>query len=127
MAGKIIVFEGPEGCGKTTQAKKALEFIRKKTKKAVLLREPGGVEISEKIRDIILDVKNSRMSPKTELFLYEAARSQVVAEKILPYIKKGFIVLLDRYYLATTVYQGYGRGMDRQFIAAMNFFATEGA
>jgi dTMP kinase len=127
MAGKIIVFEGPEGCGKTTQAKKTLDFIKKKKKKVVLLREPGGVKISEAIRSIILDVKNRKMSPKTELFLYEAARAQVVSEKISGYLRKGCIVILDRYYLATTVYQGYGRGLDRKMIAAMNFFATEGA
>lgn len=70
MAGKLIVFEGPEGCGKTTQAQKMLEFIRGKGRKVVLLREPGGTAISEKIRGIILDPAHSAMAAKAELFLY---------------------------------------------------------
>jgi dTMP kinase len=126
MQGKLIVFEGPEGCGKSTQAQKMLEFIRVNGKKVVLLREPGGTAISEKIRTIILDPSHSAMAAKAELFLYEAARAQVVEEKIKMFLDKGYIVLLDRFFLATIVYQGYGRGLDRKVIRMLNTFAADG-
>ena len=82
MKGKLIVFEGPEGCGKTTKAKMAYVFLKSKNKKVVLLREPGGIKISEQIRKIILNPRNKKMYALTELLLYEAARSQLVYEKI---------------------------------------------
>jgi dTMP kinase len=126
MTGKLIVFEGPEGSGKTTQAQKMLEFIRKNNKKVVLLREPGGTEISEKIRNIILDPKHDSMAAKAELLLYEAARAQIVEEKIKMFLNKGYYVLLDRFFLATVVYQGYGRGIDRKMIHMLNTFAADG-
>jgi dTMP kinase len=126
MAGKLVVFEGPEGCGKTTQAQKMLEFIRGKGRKVVLLREPGGTAISEKIRGIILDPGHSAMAAKAELFLYEAARAQIVEEKIKMFLDKGTIVLLDRFFLATIVYQGYGRGIDKKMINMLNTFAADG-
>jgi dTMP kinase len=126
MAGKLIVFEGPEGCGKSTQAQKVLEFIRKNGKKVVLLREPGGTAISEKIRGIILDPSHSAMTAKAELLLYEAARAQIVEEKIKMFLDKGYIVILDRFFLATIVYQGYGRGIDKKLINLLNTFAADG-
>ena len=100
--------------------------MKKQGKKAVLLREPGGVKISEKIRSIILDPLNRRMDPLAELLLYEAARAQLVKEKIAPLLNKGYTVILDRFYLATTVYQGYGRGIDRALIQRLNSEAAKG-
>ena len=125
MAGKVVVFEGPEGCGKSTQAKKALIYIRKNRKKAVLLREPGGTRISEKIRDIILSPVNKEMRPETELLLYEAARAQICGEKIAGLLKKGFVVVLDRFFLATNVYQGYARGLNKRIIEILNRYTTQ--
>ena len=125
MAGKVVVFEGPEGCGKSTQAKKALIYIRKNRKKAVLLREPGGTRISEKIRDIILSPVNKEMRPETELLLYEAARAQICGEKIAGLLKKGFVVVLDRFFLATNVYQGYARGLNKRIIEFLNRYTTQ--
>ena len=124
MRGKTVVFEGPEGCGKTTQAKKALNYMRKNRKKAVLLREPGGTRISEKIRGILLDTGSKKMFPETEMLLYEAARAQVCREKIEKYLKKGYTVLLDRFFLATVVYQGYARGIDRNLIKRLNSYTA---
>lgn len=126
MAGKLIVFEGPEGCGKSTQAQKVLEFMRQNGKKVVLLREPGGTAISEKIRGIILDPKHSAMTAKAELLLYEAARAQIVEEKIKMFMDKGYTIILDRFFLATIVYQGYGRGIDKKIISLLNTFAADG-
>ncbi|MCX8093377.1 MAG: dTMP kinase [Candidatus Goldbacteria bacterium] len=125
MKGKLIVFEGPEGCGKTTKAKMVYNFFKKKNKKVVLLREPGGIKISEQIRKIILNPKNKNMCALTELLLYEAARAQLVCEKIKPLLKKGYIVLMDRFYLATTVYQGYGRGISKKIIDYLNNLVTQ--
>jgi len=124
LPGKIVVFEGPEGSGKSTQAKKALNYLRKKGKKAVLLREPGGTRISEKIRSIILDPKHREMSPETELLLYEAARAQVCREKIIPFLKKGYTVILDRFFTATNVYQGRARGLSLKMIKILNDYAV---
>ena len=125
MPGKLLVFEGPEGSGKSTQAAKILKYIRKKKRKTVLLREPGGTAISEKIRKIILSTKNSKMSPKAELLLYEAARAQIYNEKIRVLLKKGYIVILDRFFLATIVYQGYARGLDKKTIRELNSYTTD--
>lgn len=124
MKGKIIVFEGPEGSGKTTQANRVFKFLKNKYKKVIFLREPGGVKISEDIRKIILNPKNKKMCALTELLLYEAARAQLVCEKINLLLKKGYIILMDRFYLATTVYQGYGRGIKKQIINYLNKLVT---
>ncbi|MBP7792081.1 MAG: dTMP kinase [Candidatus Goldbacteria bacterium] len=126
MKGKLIVFEGPEGCGKTTKVKMAFDFLKRKNKKVVFLREPGGIKISEQIRKIILDTQNKNMCNITELFLYEAARAQLVHEKIKPLLEKGYIILMDRFYLATVVYQGYGRGINRNIISYLNNLAVDG-
>ncbi|MFP4466165.1 MAG: dTMP kinase [Candidatus Goldiibacteriota bacterium] len=126
MRGKLIVFEGPEGCGKTTQVRKTLSFLRKKGVKAVHLREPGGNVISEKIRDIILDPKHKKMCAKTEMLLYVAARAQIIEEKLMKLLKEGKVVLLDRFYPATVVYQGYARGLDKGIIDTLNRYVLGG-
>lgn len=122
MKGKIVVFEGPEGCGKSTQAKRVFEHMKKLNPKTVLMREPGGTVISEKIRDIILDMKHREMSPKTELLLYIASRAQIIHERISKLLDKGCTILLDRFFLATVVYQGHARGLDIKMINALNRF-----
>ena len=126
MKGKLIVFEGPEGCGKTTKAKMVFYYLKRKHKKVALLREPGGIKISEQIRKIILNPRNKKMNALTELLLYETARAQLIYEKIIPLLKKGFIVLMDRFYLATTIYQGYGRGINKKIINYLNNLVTGG-
>ena len=104
----FITFEGIDGSGKTTQ----IELLREKLVdtgfEVSVFREPGGTEISEQIREILLDAKLD-IDPVTELLLFSAARSQLVAEKVVPLQKAGIIVILDRFYDSTTAYQGYGR------------------
>lgn len=125
MKGKFITFEGPDGCGKTT----IVEMIYKKLEdlgyKVIKTREPGGTDISEKIRDVILDVNNDEMSPRCEALLYAASRAQHTEEKIIPYLNKGYIVLCERYILSSYAYQGYGRGL-LEGVVAINNFATSG-
>ncbi len=106
----FITFEGAEGSGKSTQIKAAAKFLKSKGYDVVLLREPGGTKVSEAIREILLNKDNSAMCPQTELLLYLAARAQIINEKILPALKKGKIVICDRYEDSTLAYQGYGRG-----------------
>jgi dTMP kinase len=124
--GKLIVFEGGEGSGKSTQLERLFKYFKQKSAKTVLLREPGGTPISEKIRSVILDRAHKNMSEKTELLLYIACRAQIVEEKLKPLIEDGYTVLLDRFYLATIVYQGYARGIDRKWIDELNRYSLAG-
>ncbi len=124
--GKLVVFEGGEGAGKSTQLARIYSFMKGIDPGTILLREPGGTVISEKIREIILDPANVTMSEKTELLLYIACRAQIVEEKLKPMLKKGHTVLLDRFYLATIVYQGYARGIDRNWIDSLNRYSLAG-
>lgn len=126
MRGKLITLEGIDNSGKSTQAKKVFSYLRRKGYPVILVREPGGTEISEKIRKILLSQKNHKMSPKTELLLYEAARAQLVEEVISPALKRGKIVIGDRFYDSTTAYQAYARGIDLNLIQKLNRFAASG-
>ena len=126
MKGKFITFEGAEGSGKSTQAELIYNYLKKKKKSVLNIREPGGVKISEKIRDILLDVKNVQMTKECEMLLYMAARAQLVEEVILPTLKKGTIVLCDRFLDSTVVYQGDGCGLDKKIIKEVGRFATQG-
>ena len=127
MKGTFITFEGSEGSGKSTQIRLAHRYLKKKTKKKVLVvREPGGTTISERIRDLLLDVKNTEMTDIAETLLYMAARSQLVEEVILPELKQGTVVLCDRFLDSTVVYQGYGNGVDLEFIRKVGAKATAG-
>jgi dTMP kinase len=107
--GYFITFEGAEGSGKSTQIRNAVAFLKKKGRSVVMLREPGGTRISEAIRAVLLDKELKEMSPVTELLLYLAARAQIVHEKILPALKKGKVVICDRFEDSTRAYQGFGR------------------
>ncbi|MCK5126417.1 MAG: dTMP kinase [candidate division Zixibacteria bacterium] len=121
--GLFITFEGIDGCGKSTQAKKAFSLLKKEGYPVVLLREPGGTPVSEKIRKILLD-RNLDINPEAELLLYEAARAQITAKKILPVLESNGIVICDRYYDSTIAYQGYGRKLDINFINRLNRVAS---
>ncbi|MBI5660904.1 MAG: dTMP kinase [Ignavibacterium album] len=107
----FITFEGIDFCGKSTQVELLKNYFEKKGKTVKVIREPGGTEISEKIRDILLDKKNNKMFMETELLLFSASRAQLVREKINPFIEEGAIVISDRFHDSSTAYQGYGRGL----------------
>jgi len=126
MKGKFITFEGSESCGKSTQSKLLYEYLKASGYDVIFLREPGGTRISENIRKMLLDPDNKSMSCQTELFLYMASRSQTVKEVIKPALGQGKIVVCDRFLDSTVVYQGYGLGMDIEFIKVLGDFVTEG-
>ena len=109
--GVFISFEGPDGCGKTTQIAKLARYCREKGYDTVVSREPGGTPISEKIRSLILDPENTEMDPRTEALLYAASRAQHVAQLIEPALEQGRIVLCDRFVDSSIAYQGFGRGL----------------
>jgi len=113
MAGRLITFEGTEGSGKSTQIQRLKSRIECFGMTALALREPGGTPIGEEIRHTLKHSKNNAaMTPEAELLLMNASRAQLVRELIRPALKRGTIVLCDRFYDSTTVYQGYGRGLD---------------
>ncbi len=124
--GILITFEGPEGSGKSTQAKMLCSYLRRRGLKMLQLREPGSTQIGEKIRDILLDPKNKDMDVVCEMLLYQAARAQLVREKVLPALKQKKIVVLDRFLDATITYQGYGGGLDVRLIQRIGKLATSG-
>ncbi len=124
--GIIISFEGPDGAGKTTVLEQVLPVLQEKGYDIVTTREPGGVEIAERIRDVILDVNYVAMDSKTELLLYMAARRQHYVEKVLPALEAGKVVLIDRFIDSSIAYQGAGRGLDKDIITRLNDFATDG-
>ena len=126
MKGLFISFEGIEGTGKTIQSKLLCEYLTKKGFKVLLTEEPGGTRIGRTIRDILLSVDNIEMTPLTELFLYNASRIQHIKEVILPAIKKGMVVITDRFSDSTIAYQGYGRGIELNLINAIERIVTEG-
>ena len=123
--GIFIVFEGPDRSGKSTQAKLLKKWLEEKKYKVVLTREPGGTKLSENIRKILLD-PHSNISPLSELFLYEAARAQHVSDIIAPELKKGHVVISDRFTLASIAYQGYGRKLPIKTVETLNRIATCG-
>lgn len=121
----FIVLEGPDKSGKSTQAKLLARALRKQGFSLLHTREPGGTPLAEAIRRILLDPK-IRMDSLSELFLYEASRAEHTLKKILPALKKGKVVLSERYALATLAYQGYARGIPRKIIDSLNRIATLG-
>lgn len=125
MPGLFITFEGGEGSGKTTIAKKVKDILEKEGYKVLLTREPGGVEIAENIRNIIHDIKYTNMDKKTEALLYAASRRQHLVEKVIPALQNNYIVICDRYVDSSMVYQGIARGIGIDEVYEMNLFATE--
>lgn len=124
--GIFITFEGGEGVGKTTHIAFLAACLRNMGYDVKCLREPGGTKIGEDLRSIVLDTKNRNMCDETELLIYEAARAQIIKEKIIPFLAKGSVVLLDRFYDSTIAYQVYGRGLPESFVRQANAFACQG-
>lgn len=121
----FITLEGPEGSGKTTAVEEAVEILKSKGYQIVRTREPGGTPISEEIRNIILDKKNTDMDPRTEALLYAASRRQHLVQKVWPAIKEGRIVICDRFLDSSLAYQGGARELGIDEVLNINLFATE--
>jgi len=126
MGGFFISIEGADGAGKSTQVRLLSEYFEKHLIKTVVTREPGGTAIGEQIRNIIIDARNSEMEAVTEIFLYLAARAQVVRERILPALDSGAVVICDRFADSTFAYQCYARGLDYELAEQINAYATGG-
>lgn len=122
----FITLEGPEGSGKTSHIPHLVEFLREKGHAVFPTREPGGTSISEQIRNILHDLKNAEMHPRTETLLYQAARAQIVEQVIQPRLADGEIVISDRYYDSTIAYQGYGHQQNLDEVRALVKYATGG-
>ncbi len=122
----FITLEGPEGSGKTSHIPHLVEYLREKGHTVFPTREPGGTSISEQVRDILHDLKNAEMHPRTETLLYQAARAQIVEQVIKPRLSAGEIVISDRYYDSTIAYQGYGHQQDLEQVRALVKYATGG-
>jgi dTMP kinase len=122
----FITLEGPEGSGKTSHIPHLVQFLREQGYTVFPTREPGGTSIGEQIREVIHDLKNAEMHPRTETLLYQAARAQIVEEVIKPRLKIGEIVLSDRYFDSTIAYQGYGHGQPLEQVRQLVRYATGG-
>jgi dTMP kinase len=122
----FITLEGPEGSGKTSHIPYLVEYLREKGYTVFPTREPGGTSISEQIRDVLHDLKNAEMHPRTETLLYQAARAQIVEQVIKPRLAAGEIVISDRYYDSTIAYQGYGHQQDLDQVRGLVRYATGG-
>ena len=122
----FITLEGPEGSGKTSHIPPLVEHLRERGYLVFPTREPGGTSIGEQIREVIHDLKNVEMHPRTETLLYQAARAQIVEQVIKPRLADGEIVISDRYYDSTIAYQGYGHQQDLEQVRALVKYATGG-
>lgn len=121
---RFITFEGIDGCGKSTQAKLLIRELENRGQQVVFVREPGGTDISEKVRDILLYSGGDEMDGRTEALLMTASRAQLTKEVILPSLKNGKWVVADRYADSTLAYQGGGRSIDLEWLIELNQFAT---
>ncbi|MBQ6154911.1 dTMP kinase [bacterium] len=126
MTGTLISFEGIDGAGKTTQVQLLKKKLEAQGCQVVLTREPGGTYVAEQIRTILLDPQNKGMDDLTEVLLYQAARAQVYEEIVLPALKKGAVVIMDRSLDSSVVYQGIARGMGQTLIEKLNEISTRG-
>lgn len=124
--GVFITFEGGDGAGKSTHIGFLSRVLEGRGLEVVRLREPGGTEIGEKLRQVVLDVNNKQMVDECELLIYEAARAQIVKQVIAPALDRGAVVLCDRFYDSTVAYQAYGRGLSIDFINVCNQFVCHG-
>ena len=124
--GFLVSLEGPEGAGKTSVLEALIPVLEDRGVEVLTTREPGGVLIGEKIREVILDPSHTEMDPKTELLLYIASRRQHLVEKVLPALAAGKLVIMDRFIDSSVAYQGFGRGLDIDAINWLNEFATDG-
>lgn len=126
MKGYFITIEGTDGAGKTTQISLLEDYLKQRKIDFLLTREPGGTLISEKIREILLDISNQELCDSAEVLLYAASRAQHLQQKILPAVKEGKLVLCDRFVDSSIAYQAFGRGIDKEQVKAINQFATSG-
>jgi dTMP kinase len=127
MSGKLIVFEGVEGCGKTTQIQLCFQWLESLNIPVLLTREPGGTELGKDLRALLLEKSPSKpVEEVTELLLYAADRAQHIQEELKPNLATGKFILCDRYTDSTIAYQGYGRGLDMSLISNLNQIATGG-
>ncbi len=120
----FISFEGIDFSGKSTQINLLKKYLGKKNRKVKIIREPGGTKISELVRKILLDKTHNKMQIETEIFLFSAARAQLVREKIRPYLDDGIYVISDRFHDSTTAYQGFGRGIPLESVEHINQIAV---
>lgn len=126
--GKFISFEGSEGCGKSTQIRRFVDWLRGTGREVLVTREPGGTAVGEKIRQLLQhDPDVAALTAESELLLFAASRAQLVREVILPALERGVWVVADRFLDSTTVYQGVGRGLDREAVQRINAFAVGAA
>jgi len=122
----FITFEGPEGSGKTSQIPQLRDYLAEAGYPVYCTREPGGTSIGDQIRQVLLANQNTDMHPRTEILLFQASRAQLVEQEILPRLRRGEIVLCDRYADSTLAYQGYGHGVDLAQLRNIVQFATGG-
>ena len=126
MSGLFITFEGTDGAGKSTQLSHLNNYLKEKGFNVLLVREPGGTNIGEKIRNIILDIENKEMDCMTEALLYASSRAQLVNQIIIPELKKGSVVICDRFVDSSIVYQGIARNIGIDVVKKINNIATGG-
>ena len=124
MNGSFITLEGPDGCGKTCQIPGMADYLREKGVDVLTTREPGGTPISEQVRDVIMNMRNKAMHPRTEILLFQSARAQHVEELIKPALLSGKVVICDRFTDSTMAYQGYGHQSDLAFLRQLLDFTT---
>lgn len=122
----FITFEGPDGSGKTTQIGPLRDYLEDHGYSVLITREPGGTVIGDQVRQVLGDLRNTGMHPRTETLLFQAARAQLVEEVIKPHLQNGYIVLCDRYADSTMAYQGYGHQNDLDQIKTLIHYATGG-
>ena len=126
MNHRFISFEGIDFSGKSTQITMLKKYIEERGARVYVLREPGGTEISEQIRRILLDHEQNKMESRAEFLMFSSARAQLVSEKIVPLLKQGHFVIADRFVDSSTAYQGAGRGLEQTMVSHINLFATHG-
>jgi dTMP kinase len=122
----FITLEGPDGSGKTVQAKRLVAYLQERPQPVLLTREPGGTAIGDQIRQVLMALDNRQMDPRTEFLLFTASRSQLVKEVIRPHLESGGVVVSDRYYDSSFAYQGHGHGLPLDELRAITVFATGG-
>ncbi len=122
----FITLEGPEGGGKSTQAKRLVDHLQAQGHEVLFTREPGGTEIGDQIRQVIMSLENKSMSPEAEFLLFSASRAQVVRELIEPQLERGGIVVCDRFYDSSLAYQGYGHELDLELLRTITGFVSGG-